>query len=221
MTDLARVLIADDHAMFREGLSLILRGTHPDLSIAEAANFDQARRYLRADDTYDLLILDLLMPDMGWNEGLRTLTGVCDGNSTPVVIISARDTPEFIDECLRAGARAFIPKSMSGDDLVAALKVVLEGQTYVPAYYQAPARNAAATPQRRRKRSEDSAPYLTPRQRDVLRLLGSGRSNQEIADTLGLSIGTVKVHVSRILKFLGVRSRTAAALTAAELDLRE
>jgi DNA-binding NarL/FixJ family response regulator len=216
-----RILIADDHALFRRGLRLMLTIIYPGAEIAEAASVDEAVRAVDAGAGFDLVLCDLAMPGMNGVEGLGALRARLP--ATPVVMLSAYEDQHDIVSALEAGARGYILKSASEDTLRTALALVLAGETYLPA-------NVFFDRARRwtgdRRGDTPSVPpdsplaALTSRQRGVLAHLIDGKSNKEIARDLGLLESTVKAHVKAILEKLGVDNRTKAAMIAADLGWR-
>ncbi len=218
MSDL-KILICDDHAIFREGLRRVL--DELDAELVEAESGEQALREVDTDSGIGLVLMDLAMPGMdGWT-GLRRMRS--EHASVPVVIVSASESAADVKQALDAGASGFIPKSSPPAVLRAALGLVLEGGVYIPPALLAgldalgapePAATDGAAERRRQRAGE-----LTPRQLEVLNLLSRGLTNKEIADVLGISPATVKTHVATLLEVLDVTNRTEATLVMRELDL--
>ena len=216
-----RVLIADDHTLFRRGLALLLRTQYSDVSIVEAGDSDEALRMLDAGPVPDLVLCDLAMPGMTRLAGLRELVRRLPG--VPVVMLSAYADRDDIVRSIEAGARGYILKSASDEGLKSALSLVMAGETYFPG-------GVFLDEQRRwigdQSGSGSQLPAgnplndLTPRQRDVLSLMMDGLSNKEIARHLGLLESTVKAHVKTILDKLSANNRTQAAILAAECGWR-
>lgn len=211
-----RILVADDHALFRAGLRHLLAHFGGQLRIEEARDFDETARRLSEIENLDLLLLDLNMPGM---KGPATLRRLCEqAPDVPIIVVSVRDSAEDVRMALDAGAMGYIPKSSTPEVMVSALQLVLSGGVYLPPNLlkdspsQAGALGSAAA-----NEDSDVLSRLTPRQRDVLRLLAQGKSNKQIAEALELAPGTVKIHVSRILRTFKVQNRTQAVITAAEL----
>ncbi|CAB5685448.1 Nitrate/nitrite response regulator protein narL [Delftia tsuruhatensis] len=200
----SRLLLIDDHTLFRTGLRLIVQ-EHPGVDgIAEAGTIAQACAL--APMPVDLVLLDILMPGMNGLDGLRPLRAAFP--RARIVLVSASVAPDAVREARLRGADGFLPKSASGDDILAAIDLALSGRSCFPAA-------AAAEP------APAATPALTARQIDVLRLLCLGKSNKLIARDLGLSENTVRVHVAAIFGQLGVGSRSAALLRAQSLGLVE
>lgn len=201
-----RILIADDHAPFREGLKLQLQALDPTVDILEAADFDSAMAQAREAEPIDLILIDLGMPGRPWREALPLMRQRCPG--TPLVVISASDARDDILAALNNGAAGYIPKSSTGKVMLLALDLVMSGGVYVPPEVLSWIERTGAQDTPR------AAHSLTPRQIDVLKLMAEGQSNKQIARTLELSEGTVKLHVAAVLKALGADNRTHAVLTA-------
>ncbi|SIS84181.1 two component transcriptional regulator, LuxR family [Insolitispirillum peregrinum] len=227
-----RVLIADDHELFRDGLRLVLNELGPDVEVVEASCYEEILSRIDNGPVVDVLLLDLVMPGRTWTDVLRSLKERAP--SLPVVILSASEDRRLVLEAVRLGAAGFIPKTSSSRVMLSALRLVLSGGVYLPptlidepspmsAHAQDPTAALAGlshhgVPLASTAEHGDVSP-LTPRQREVLALLGQGKSNKEIARILDLSEGTVKLHVTAILKALNVSNRTGAVVAASRLGL--
>jgi DNA-binding NarL/FixJ family response regulator len=211
-----KIMVCDDHALFREGVIHALRELEERVELLEAADGAEALRLARANADLDLVLLDLNMPGTdGWT-GLARLQQACP--TLPVVILSASDDPADARRAIDAGAAGFVPKSTRGPVLRAALQLVLSGGVYLPPHVlSAAAEPAPEIPPgaARRRRVEG----LTERQLEVLRLMARGLTNTEIGDVLGVALGTVKAHVTAIFEVLDVSNRTEAALVMRTLGL--
>ncbi|MCW2237769.1 response regulator [Azospirillum canadense] len=216
------VLLADDHLLFRDGLRRLLAQSNENMTFFEASSFDDVRRMCDGETAFDLILLDLGMP--GWT-GFETLGEIhARLPRTLLVVVSASEKRSDLLAALENGAAGFIPKSSSAKVLLGALQLVLAGGVYLPEQAIRGERmtdHGAAYNVGGGGAGEDDAlgqlagsEQLTPRQRDVLNRLRDGKSNKQIAHELGLTEGTVKVHVTAILRQLGVRNRTQAAITA-------
>ena len=210
------VLIADDHALFRYGISLALEGLYGDVTILQASNAEEARRIAHETSGLDLILLDLMMPGLN---GISDLKAYIESlPPIPVVIVSGSRQRATIRAAIEAGARGYVLKSSNGEILKHVLPLVLSGELYVPA--QAVAQEEPGMEGFEGSPLEEGGEFnpdfksLTPRETQVLKLLTLGYSNKEIARSLGMLEGTVKVHVKSIMKKLGVNNRTQAAIAA-------
>jgi DNA-binding NarL/FixJ family response regulator len=211
-----KVLIADDHGLFREGMRLQLGMLASDVEVVEAESFDQLVKAAAREAHFDLILVDLGMPGMAWRDGLKVVRGKCP--ETPLVVVSASDDPRDISDAIDLGASGYIPKTLSGKVMLSALKLVFSGGTYLPPnLLTRPAAGREGTAKEGGKAHPPEP--LTPRQQEVLALLAKGQSNKEIARALDLAEGTVKVHIAGIMKVLNVRNRTQAVVAAADLGL--
>lgn len=214
-----RVLIADDHSLFREGCKLLLQDLDPDIEVFEAGDFGEVQKKLENHEDFDLILLDLRMPGMGEVEGVKRARQLAP--ATPLVILSALDDPYYAQKAIDHGAAGFIPKSSNHTVIASALKLILAGGNYVPPSLMSRPGTAPQSDRPKRSSGELYAAVekvLTPRQMDVMRLLARGESNKGIAEALGLSEGTVKVHVAAILKALNAANRTQAVLIASSME---
>lgn len=204
MPDKARVLLVDDHALLRTGVAKIIN-QEPDLHvIAEAENGAEAVTAFEAHRP-DVTLLDLRMPVMEGVEAVRQIRARDPG--ARVIVLTTFDRDDEISQALKAGAKAYILKDIAADELIACIRAVLGGKTYI-----APA--AAA------KLAEGvTRVQLTPREMATLRLLADGKSNKEIANALDISERTVKTHLVHLFEKLGVTSRTEAIKVATRRGL--
>jgi DNA-binding NarL/FixJ family response regulator len=205
-----RILLADDHALFRAGLRHLLTNFGDRLQIEEAYDYDNTAARLSELDDLDLLLLDLNMPGMRGISAVEELRALAP--DVPIIVISVRETAEDVRKAIDAGAMGYIPKSSTPEVMMSALQLVLSGGIYLPPHLlqELPAAENGSDG------SDDQLARLTPRQRDVLRLLAKGQSNKQIADVLGLAPGTVKIHISRILRAFKVQNRTQAVIAATD-----
>lgn len=209
-----RIVIADDHALVRGGLGVLIKSLHPDTVIMECNDFDKVARALGGPEPVDLLLIDLLMPGM---RSIESIQQICTNwPDVPVVVVSVKEDMQLIRQALRAGASGYIPKSSSPDVTINAIRLVLSGGIYIPPdaleLRGVPETEARfwTEPEPARKPPESDDLPLTPRQIDVLDLIAEGKSNIEIGEALGLTAGTVKMHLTRIYKALNAKSRTDA-----------
>lgn len=204
-----KVILADDHALFRDGFALLFRQLEEGAAVLEAGDLDQVMELAARHQDADLVLLDLNMPGMN---GLAGIGKVRDAYpQLPVIVLSATETREIVQAVMAAGASGFIPKSSSSAVMQSAVRLVLSGGVYLPAQLlQAGSVGSAG---------HDGRGKLTDRQRDVLRLLAAGMSNKQICRELNLGEGTIKVHIAAIYRSLDVVNRTEAANVAHRLGL--
>ena len=211
-----KIVIADDHPMIRGALALSLAATTAfgRIEVLETSTLDELFDLLAETGEADLVLLDLRMPGVNGFEGLLTLRSRFP--STPVVIISALEDSQLVAEALALGAAGFIPKSTPRHEIVRALNLVAAGEVYAPPHLR---QSAPSAMERADAELAQRLTSLTPQQRKVLRLLGTGKLNKEIAYELDIAETTVKAHVSSILHKLNVYSRTQAVVMAGRLHL--
>lgn len=211
MDETASVLIADDHPLFRDALRHVVEDSMPGHAIQEASTFDQAHAMIRVVAP-DLVLLDLNMPGMNGFNGLMTLRN--EVPAIPIIIVSAEDTPEVVQQVLTYGASGFISKSMPKDQMTRGVRMVCQGEVFVPFDLNEALRRR---PDPMCEEFRNGYASLTAQQRKVLEMLVMGRSNKVIAFELDIAESTVKAHVSAILRKLKVNSRTQAVLNASKM----
>lgn len=215
------LLLADDHALVREGLKHSLRPLAPDLGFVEAASGDEVMAALARHTDLDLALLDLVMPG---NNGFGLLTQVCDTcPELPVVMLSATSDPHTIRKAIDIGAAGFITKSATAEAMLSALRLVLAGGVHVPpeTFGSTSASRGDAASWSEQLAGQPGSPLagLTGRQMEVLACICQGKSNKHIARELDMSGNTVKTHLAAIFRTLGVDNRTQAAVVAREQGL--
>lgn len=193
--------------MVREGLQQILRKLGPNVVQYEAQDAESALLLLETEKEFDLVLLDIMLP--GTN-GL-SLLGILRKRfpAVPVVVLSALDDVDTVNRAMRLGAAGYVTKSGSGEILLEALKRVLEGEIFLPPHLHDKL-SVTLSSGLGRGRSLSDRYGLTEGQMRVAEMIREGKSNRDIAEMLGLTEGTVKVHVSKILRKLGVTSRAEA-----------
>lgn len=194
-----RILLIDDHAMFRGGVRLLLKAAMPSAVVAEAGTLGEA--LAEGVEVPDVVLLDIKLPDQSGIAGLALLKRKWP--AVPVLMVSSLDTPEAMRQAFACGAAGFISKSETPERFVESIGRAIRGETDA-------AESGAHDKVRRR---------LTPRQHEVLELLGQGLSNKLIARQLSLSENTVRRHVQDILEHLGVASRAEAVIAARRMGL--
>ncbi len=198
-----KILIADDHALFRGGLKLQLQHFKADGEIIDINNFEKLLPAV-AEHLPDMVIVDLGMPGMPWREAIGQFRA--SYANIRLVVLSANDDDTNVRDALRLGANGFISKSDPPEVVMAALQLVCCGGTCVPSHFT---QHAATEPDTGASNSP-----ITHRQREVLELMAEGYSNKLIAYKLQLTEGTVKQHVAAVLKTLGATNRTQAVAAA-------
>lgn len=212
-----KILVADDHSLFRCGLSLLLSKLYPNVCVLEAKDVDEIFDKLEGGHSFDVVLLDILMPGMEGFKGLKRLRAHLP--DTPIVMLSAVANTKDIVRAIQLGARGYILKASNEQVLKHALSLVFSGETYIPSSAflgEEGVDLAELCGDRAEFAPNDPVRRLTERQRQVLTLLMQGQSNKEIAKQLGLLESTVKTHVKVILKKFGAANRTQAAMIAAE-----
>ncbi|MDE2228171.1 MAG: response regulator transcription factor [Alphaproteobacteria bacterium] len=205
-----RLVIADDHPLFRDALRLTASQALPDAEIVEAGSFESLKDALEATPEADLVLLDLNMPGMLGLSGLLFVRAAF--SAVAVAIISANEEPRVIRQALELGAMGYIPKSTAPAEIRTALAALLAGEMWLP----------TGSDLNRRGSSDDAElvsrlASLTPQQVRVLMMLSEGLLNKQIAHALYVSEATIKAHVSAILEKLGVDNRTQAVIIAQRL----
>ena len=194
-----QVLIADDHAIFRQGLATIIDRDPEMQVIAQAENGEQAIALFEAHQP-DVTLMDLRMPEV---EGVAAIAAICAiAKSARIIVLTTYDSDEDIYRGLQAGAKGYLLKETEPDELLNAIHTVHRGQQYIPPDVGAKLAQRLSNPE------------LSERELEVLRSLAQGMSNADIADALSIGEGTVKSHVNRILNKLDVSDRTQAVIVA-------
>jgi len=201
VTQAPRVLIVDDHPLFRDALETALECAFPAGAVAlHASSLSGALSCLKTNDV-ELILLDLNLGDSAEFDGLTRLKAADPG--CPIVVVSATETPQAYDTARALGAAGYLPKSMSLDDLSAALATTLDGGQWFPEYVGTSLPNNDAA---------ERIASLTPAQRRVLAGLSAGLLNKQIAFEMDISVATVKAHMTAIFRKLGANNRTQALL---------
>lgn len=201
-----KILLADDHALFREGVQYLLSSLHADAIVLHAQDYAGAASLMAEHQDAALALIDLDMPGRAQAGGIAPLLRLAP--TLPVVVLSACEDPTVVRGVLDAGAMGFIPKREQGAVMLGALRLVLAGGVYIPPLVLA----APARP-------TNTATPLTPRQMEVLQALAQGQPNKLIARSLGMTEATVKAHTGAIFRALEVDSRAQAVLAARQRGL--
>lgn len=230
-----RLLIADDHTLFRDALAQYIERFDPIIEVVLVSDFYQVKDALEKDSAYDLVMLDLRMPGMKGLEGLRYVRTHYPDKA--VSLMSGVAETQDVREALDAGAVGYFPKTMSGKKFMGAINQVLEGERFIPidsdsdnfapAYYEDEPQGSDGDSHRNGKgstgddfRTIDDIGF-TPREFEVLSHLLKGESNKEIANALQLQVVTVKLHVRGVCRKLDAKNRMHAAIKAKELGVLE
>jgi len=210
--EIYQLVIADDHPLFRGALREAVSGLLERVEISEAGTFDEVVALLDKGGDVDLVLLDLAMPGVRGFSGLMYIRAQYP--SVPVIVVSANDDPAAIRRCMEFGASGFIPKTLSVEEMRAAISRILSGGVWTPSDVDLSAGSDAESAALMVRMAT-----LTPQQVRVLMMLSEGLLNKQIAYQLGVSEATVKAHVSAILQKLGVESRTQAVIAASKIEV--
>jgi DNA-binding NarL/FixJ family response regulator len=211
----ARLVIVDDHELARAGLRAMLAGEQ-DLEVAgEAENGSQALAVCRRLQP-DLVLMDVRMPELDGLAAARAIKSDCP--ATSIVIVTMHENSDYLFEAVKAGAAGYVLKGASKRELLGTLRRVLHGDSVLQPELATQLLRRLASDARRGGGAASVEP-LTPREREVLRLVAQGHTNQQIGQELTLSVSTVKSHLEHIIAKLGVSDRTQAAVRAAEMGL--
>lgn len=215
-----RILIVDNHGVYRKGLRVALEPHLPGCHFLEADSLQVARKEFDPDGVLDLVLVDVDAPEVS-PDSIRSLREAYP--KTRILAMSATTSRTSILDSLESGSSGFVSKSQPDDEIIAAIKDILSGRIYVPVMLSqvdgpsistgAIRNNYPASPWTVRS-IDPERQRLTPRQREILPLLAKGMSNKEIARALNIAEGTTKIHASGLLRVLGVRNRTEAAAAA-------
>lgn len=204
-----QILLIDDHSLFRDALAFLISHRFPATQVLHAGSLAEARLVIEREPALRLALVDLSLPDSQGAQAVRALKATAE--QVTLVVISADERPETVLDAIDAGAAGFIPKTARKAMLEDALDTVLSGRVFVP---------QQAITDLSPLHTDDGPVDLSPRQRDVLRLLIEGKPNKTIGRELDLSESTVKTHLAAIFRKLDVESRTQAVLATARLGLR-
>jgi DNA-binding NarL/FixJ family response regulator len=205
-----KILLIDDHEMFRDGISMLLKREYNDLEIFDAKDLKEALLHLRQHDDFTLVLLDLHLQDSSPHENIKNIQSRYP--NAPLCIISGEERPEFIRNILEYNVNSYISKTIGNEEFINAIKQVLSGKSYLPA-------GVASEIERWKIEGNPAINNLTQRQIQVLALMAEGTSNQLIAEKLNISGNTITVHVKNILKTLNAANRTEAGFLARKYGL--
>lgn len=219
-----KILIADDHELFLQGLEFILKKEYPSAEIVLTGSYTGIFSIFEKNRDFDLILTDLAMPGANWREAIAKIHETCP--ETPIIIISAVFEQEILQETYNLGVSGYVSKSFSNSLILSAINLVMAGGMFIPPEIMKMSMKSSSESVRdlirdldRPRMSGNNNCGLTPRQTEVLECLAEGFSNKQIAYKLGLSEGTVKIHITLLMRTLEVTNRTAAVRKAAQLGI--
>ena len=198
-----KLLLADDHGLFRDSLSIWLEKLPFELTVIFSFDLESTNSSLKSNH-FDLLILDLFMPGM---EGVISVKSICQQYpDCAVIVVSAEENPSVIQGCLDSGAKGYVPKSASGSTILTAIEQIISGKAFIPNILD---QNANSL--------NETLSELNEKQLKILALIAQGKSNKDIAKTLFLSEGTIKQYVTKLFRILQVDNRVQASIKASKI----
>ncbi len=207
------ILIIDDHQLFAESLKALLQKLDTSMYVTHALNANAALEHLKSKEQPDLILLDINLPGIN---GFSLMNQFQKMNVwSPVLVLSAAESPSIIKTAIQNGALGFIAKSCNSHSLMTAIQTVIKGDIYIPA------QNTQQDDDLSTYNDNATVFHITNRQKEILHLLAQGLVNKEIASNLGISANTVKAHLYEIFRSLGVKNRTAAVKVAIKHELIE
>ena len=220
-----KFLVADDHELFLKGLELLLKTNYAGAEIVLTHNYTEIFEILERQKKFDLILTDLAMPGDVWSNAIKKIHDKIP--ETPIIILSAVFDREIVQKTIELGVSGYLSKTSSHDEIINALQLVLSGGAWLPQEFLQTQQLDSVTEADKLLQGmmvenvslSSNKPHLTPRQKDVLEEVAAGKSNKVIAFELGMTEGTVKLHMTAILKILGVYNRTAAVMEATKLGL--
>ena len=218
-----KILIADDHELFLKGLEMILADYSPEAELIKAKDYTEVFAAVKKHKDLNLILTDLAMPGARWLEALQKIHEELP--EVPIIILSAVFDREIVQKTIELGAAGYIPKTSSNAVILSAVNLVLSGGVYIPVELLKDTQESEFDMLKQIEKVSENQDIksklkiLSPRQIDVLKLIANGQSNKQIAYELGLTEGTVKLHVTAILKLLNVYNRTGAVAAATHLGL--
>ena len=211
MFDNMKIILADDHPLFRQALTITLKSHFTSAVIVDAQNIPELELHLQSEEKADLLLLDLDIPGA---HGFNSLISIRRSHpDLGIVVISGFEDKETIHKAMSFGAAGFTPKSTPVPKMLVAIKEVLNGTLWTP--------DGEFNPNEKVNNIDDKIASLTPKQHEILLMFADGLLNKQIASQLGTSESTIKSHASIIFLKLGVRNRTQAVITLNELQLNQ
>lgn len=219
-----KILIADDHELYLQGLELILRKEFPKAEIVLSNSYTEILNILGKEKNFDLIITDLAMPGDNWLNAIEKIHNYCP--ETPIAVISAVFDKEILQKTFDIGVSGYIAKSSSNSLILSAINLILSGGMYIPPeLMQTNISSSSAQIKELIKDLEntpiksESSRNLTPRQLEILQCLYAGLSNKQIANKLNISEGTIKIHITLLMRTLDVANRMQAVRKAVKLGI--
>jgi two-component system nitrate/nitrite response regulator NarL len=213
-----KILLIDDHTLFRAGLCDLLTRRQIEV-VAAVGSGSEGLKIVADESSLDIVLLDMRMPEM---DGISVLKKLKESNpDLPVAMLTTSSDESDLVGALRNGAQGYLLKDMEPDELVVALRDIISGKTVVAPDLAAVLASAVQAENQPKVEKEDPFAILTPREFEILTLLAEGQSNKVIARNLGISDGTVKLHVKAILRKLNISSRITAAVMAVEHGVKK
>ncbi len=203
-----KILIIDDHSLYRDGLKFNLSHIIPDAQIIDAENFSQALEYLKQNNDINLILADWDIPEIKWKDGLKKLKETSD--NLQIGVMASTNENHDIRKILNMGLCCFLPKNINAKVLNSALGLVLNGGTYFP---------PSLLNHNSNQFSQTNGKHLTNRQTEVLKYLAQGLSNKQIAYQMNVSEATVKLHINALLRAVGATNRTQAVIKSQQLGI--
>ncbi|MBR3501959.1 MAG: response regulator transcription factor [Alphaproteobacteria bacterium] len=210
-----KFLVADDHELFLQGLEFVLKKEYPDAKLVLANDYNEILQVLKQQNDFDLLITDLAMPGGNWLEALQKIHNLSP--EMPIIVVSAVFDKEILQKTYNIGVSGYVSKSFPNNIIISAINLVLAGGMYIPPDL---VKISSDTTSKQlsdliksfdnSQKKPDEEKLLTPRQLEVLQCLADGLSNKQIAYKLGLSEGTIKIHITLLMRALNVSNRVAA-----------
>lgn len=210
-----KFLVADDHELFLQGLEFILKKEYPEVELVLAGDYTQILDIIKKQNDFDLLITDLAMPGGNWLEALQKVHS--QAPEMPIIVVSAVFDKEILQKTYNIGVSGYVSKSFPNNIIISAINLVLAGGMYIPpdlvklsSQFTTGQLNDLIKGFDNSQKKQTDEKILTPRQLEVLQCLAGGMSNKQIAYKLGLSEGTVKIHITLLMRALNVANRVAA-----------
>lgn len=216
MGSLSKVLVVDDHPLFREALSTAVTLAFPSCACREAASIDEALHILDSSIAFDIALVDLKIPGVSGFDGLIQLRTMHP--HLPVLVVSGLEDEHIVREAITFGAAGYVPKTVAKEGLAVAINEVMQGSVYLPDKYRNIGDQSLSNADDASLELAERLSSLTPQQLRVLSMLREGLLNKQIAYELHVGNSTIKKHVSEILRKLHVNSRTQAVIEVSKLD---